>query len=75
MNTREVLDIFAKHPALPNLAAFLESNKKGSVLLDGLVGSAIAFPLSIVSHQYQILIITADEDTASFLKSDLESLL
>ena len=75
MNTREVLDIFAKHPALPNLAAFLESNKKGSVLLEGLVGSAIAFPLSIVSQQYQILIIAADEDTASFLKSDLESLL
>lgn len=75
MNTREVLDIFAKHPAMPSLSAFLETNKKGSVLLEGLVGSAIAFPLAVMSSAHKIFVVAADEETASYLKSDLEALL
>ncbi len=75
MNTREVLDIFAKHPAMPSLSAFLETNKKGSVLLEGLVGSAIAFPLAVMSSSHKIFVVAADEETASYLKSDLEALL
>lgn len=74
MNTRELLSLYRNHPAVRELSDKLESGKFDALIYEGLSGSSLAFPLTILSEMHPMLIICADEETAGYLKSDLDAI-
>lgn len=74
MNTREIIQLFRNHPAYQDLEHQLELPSKDAVITEGLSGSSLAYPLSILAASKPLLVVCANEESAGYLKSDLDAI-
>lgn len=74
MNTREIIQLFRNHPAFKDLEHQLAQPSLDVVIAEGLSGSSMAYPLAILAASKALLVVCADEESAGYLKSDLDAI-
>lgn len=74
MNTREIIQLFRNHPAFKDLEHQLAQPSLDVVIAEGLSGSSMAYPLAILAASKALLVLCADEESAGYLKSDLDAI-